>query len=95
VGSELRISKNCELRVSSPTLEVMSDDHGQALDSEHAFDAVLDYRFDPETAEHVIRLLSPAKSWGCPKSDVQSALPSQECARPAVARLGSDWTPAV
>jgi hypothetical protein len=59
VGSELRIRDNCELRVSNPTLEIMSDEHGRPLDPEEAADAALDYRFDPETAEHVIRLLSP------------------------------------
>jgi len=37
--------------VSDPTLEVMSDDHGQPPDPEGAADAAFDYRFDPETAE--------------------------------------------
>lgn len=62
VGRELRIRNNCELRVSNPTSEVMSDDHGQPVNPEDAADAAFDYRFDPETAEHVIRLLKPAKS---------------------------------
>jgi hypothetical protein len=49
------------LRVSDPTLEIMSDDHSQPLNPEDAADVAFDYRFDPETAEHVIRLLKPAK----------------------------------
>jgi hypothetical protein len=67
VGSELRISDNCELRVSNPALEIMSDDPGQVLNSEEAAGykcedlAALDYRFDPDTAEHVLRLLRPVK----------------------------------
>jgi hypothetical protein len=51
VGSELRIRNNGELSVSNPTLEAEP-----ALD---AADAVLDYRFDPQTSEHVLRLLQP------------------------------------
>jgi hypothetical protein len=51
VGSELRIRNNGEVSVSNPTLE------GEpALD---AADAVLDYRFDSQTGEHVLRLLEP------------------------------------
>ena len=51
VGSELRIRNNGELSVSNPTVG------GEpALD---AADAVLDYRFDPQTGEHVLRLLQP------------------------------------
>jgi hypothetical protein len=51
VGSELRIRNNGELSVSNPTVEAEP-----ALD---AADAVLDYRFDPQTGEHVLRLLQP------------------------------------
>jgi hypothetical protein len=51
VGSELRIRNNGEVSVSNPTLET-------AL-SLAAADAVIDYRFDPQTGEHVIRLLEP------------------------------------
>ncbi|HWC99413.1 MAG TPA: hypothetical protein VG456_21790 [Candidatus Sulfopaludibacter sp.] len=51
VGSELRIRNNGELSVDNPTLE-----GAPALDSA---DAVLDYRFDPNTGEHVIRLTQP------------------------------------
>ena len=61
VGSELRIRNNGEIRVSNPTLEIMGDDQGHALDPEAAADAALDYRFDRETGEHVLRLLEPVK----------------------------------
>ena len=61
VGSELRIRNNGELRVSNPTLEIMGDDQGHALNPEAAADAAFDYRFDAETSEHVLRLLEPVK----------------------------------
>ena len=61
VGSELRIRNNGELRVSNPTLEIMGDDQGRPMDPTAAADAALDYRFDPQTGEHVLRLLSPVK----------------------------------
>jgi hypothetical protein len=51
VGSELRIRNNGEISVSNPTIEAEP-----ALD---AADAVVDYRFDPQTSEHVLRLVSP------------------------------------
>ncbi len=51
VGSELRIRNNGEVSVSNPTIEAEP-----ALD---AADAILDYRFDPQTGEHVLRLLDP------------------------------------
>jgi hypothetical protein len=51
VGSELRIRNNGEVSVDNPTIEA-----APALD---AADAVLDYRFDPQTNEHVIRLVEP------------------------------------
>jgi hypothetical protein len=51
VGSELRIKSNGEIVVDNPTLET-----APALD---AADAVLDYRFDFESGEHVIRLIEP------------------------------------
>jgi hypothetical protein len=50
-GSELRIRNNGEVSVSNPTIEAEP-----ALD---AADAVLDYRFDPQTGEHVLRLVDP------------------------------------
>ena len=51
VGSELRIRNDGELNVSNPTIE--------AAPSLDAADAVLDYRFDSETGEHVLRLVQP------------------------------------
>jgi hypothetical protein len=52
VGSELRIRNTGEVSVSNPTVE-----GGNAL---AAADAVLDYRFDAQTGEHVLRLIEPA-----------------------------------
>ena len=52
VGSELRIRNNGEIVVSNPTIE--------AEPAQDAADAVLDYRFDSDTGEHVIRLVEPA-----------------------------------
>ena len=51
VGSELRIRNNGEVSVSNPTIEA-----APALD---AADAVIDYRFDAQTGEHVLRLVEP------------------------------------
>ena len=51
VGSELRINNNGEIRVSNPTVEA-----APALD---VADAVLDYRFDSQTGQHVLRLIEP------------------------------------
>jgi hypothetical protein len=56
VGSELRIRNTGEVSVSNPTIET-----APALD---AADAVLDYRFDPQTGEHVLRLLDPLAPHG-------------------------------
>ncbi len=56
VGSELRIRNNGEVSVSNPTVEA-----APALD---AADAVLDYRFDPQTGEHVLRLAEPVARRG-------------------------------
>jgi hypothetical protein len=53
VGSELRIRNNGELSVSNPTVE--------GAPAQDAADAVLDYRFDPQTGEHVLRLLQPVR----------------------------------
>jgi hypothetical protein len=50
-GSELRIRNNGEVSVSNPTIEAEP-----ALD---AAAAVIDYRFDPRTGEHVLRLVDP------------------------------------
>jgi hypothetical protein len=54
VGSELRIRNTGEVSVGNPTIETAP--------SQDAADAVLDYRFDPQTGEHVLRLLEPT-SW--------------------------------
>jgi hypothetical protein len=51
VGSELRIRNTGEICVSNPTVE-------SGLGQEDA-DAILDYRFDAQTAEHVLRLMRP------------------------------------
>jgi hypothetical protein len=64
VGSELRIRNNGELRVTNPTLELMGEDRGQPIDAHAVADAAFDYRFDPQTGEHVLRLLAPVKLRG-------------------------------
>jgi hypothetical protein len=46
VGSELRIRNTGEIVVDNPETEM-------------AEDALLSYRFDPQTGEHVLRLLGP------------------------------------
>ena len=51
VGSELRIRNNGEIVVDNPTVE------GEP--AQDAADAVLDYRFDAERGEHILRLLEP------------------------------------
>ena len=54
VGSELRIRNNGEVSVSNPTM--------QAAPAQDAAGAVFDYRFDPYTNEHVLRLLEPVST---------------------------------
>ena len=51
IGSEFRINKNGELILDNPELELS--------DQIQAADAVLSYRFDPATGDHIIRLLDP------------------------------------
>jgi hypothetical protein len=51
VGSELRIKNNGEIIVDNPELELAED--------ASAADAVLSYRFDPKSGEHILRLLEP------------------------------------
>jgi len=51
VHSELRIRNNGEVSVSNPTVE--------AAPALEAADAVIDYRFDAQTGEHVLRLVEP------------------------------------
>jgi len=49
VGSELRITPNGDIKLSNPTVEVENA----------AADAVISIYTDPETHEHVIRLVDP------------------------------------
>ncbi len=51
VGQELRIRSNGDLIVDNPELELEGE--------ERAADAVLLYRFDAQSGEHVLRLLDP------------------------------------
>jgi len=51
VGSELRIKNNGDIIIDNPELELASDDR--------AADAVLIYRLDPQSGEHVLRLVDP------------------------------------
>lgn len=51
VGTEFRIRNNGDVIVDNPELELAADTA--------AADAVLSYRFDPESGEHILRLLDP------------------------------------
>ena len=51
VGTELRITNKGEITVSNPELELARE--------ERAADAVLFYRFNPNSGEHVLRLATP------------------------------------
>jgi len=51
LGSEFRLTRDGEIRVSNPELELEP--------SEAVADAVLTYRFEPNTGEHVIGLVEP------------------------------------
>ncbi len=51
VGTELRITNKGEVVVSNPELELASEDR--------AADAVLLYRFNANSGEHVFRLVDP------------------------------------
>jgi len=51
LGSEFRITRSGELKVSNPEMELEP--------SEAAADAVLAYWFDRDTQEHVIGLIKP------------------------------------
>jgi hypothetical protein len=51
VGSELRIKNNGEVTIDNPEIELAQQ--------EAAADAVLSYRFDKATGEHVLRLIDP------------------------------------
>ncbi|PYU33976.1 MAG: hypothetical protein DMG31_07465 [Acidobacteria bacterium] len=51
VGTEFRIRNNGDIILDNPELELAADTA--------AADAVLSYRFDSESGEHVLRLLDP------------------------------------
>lgn len=51
VGTEFRIRKNGDIVLDNPELELAADTS--------AADAVLLYRFDPDSGEHILRLLDP------------------------------------
>jgi hypothetical protein len=51
VGTEFRIQKNGDIILDNPELELAADTA--------AADAVLSYRFDPKSGEHIVRLLEP------------------------------------
>lgn len=51
VGTELRVSNKGDVVVDNPELELVGE--------ERAADAVLMYRFDPKTGQHIFRLLDP------------------------------------
>src|SRR5207302_10702456 len=51
VGAELRIRNNGDVTMDNPELELAQDDS--------AADAVLLYRFNKDTREHVLRLVEP------------------------------------
>ena len=51
VGTEFRIRNNGDIILDNPELELAADTG--------AADAVLSYRFDPESGDHVLRLLEP------------------------------------
>ena len=51
VGSELRITQTGDVRLDNPTVE--------SGPNEAAADAVITYSLDPQTHEHVIRLVDP------------------------------------
>ena len=51
VGTELRIKADGTIAVSNPTIELEPSDA--------VADAVLKYRFERETGEHVLRLVKP------------------------------------
>jgi hypothetical protein len=51
VGAQLRISNKGEIRVDNPELELAEETE--------AADAVLSYRFDARTGEHILSLLDP------------------------------------
>jgi hypothetical protein len=51
VGTEFRIRNNGDIILDNPELELAADPS--------AADAVLSYRFNPQSGEHVLRLIDP------------------------------------
>jgi hypothetical protein len=51
IGTELRIKKDGQIAIDNPTLELEPSDA--------VADAVLTYRFEKETGDHVLRLVEP------------------------------------
>jgi hypothetical protein len=51
VGTEFRIKNNGDIILDNPELELAADPE--------AADAVLSYRFDSQSGEHILRLLNP------------------------------------
>lgn len=51
VGSELRITSRGDVVMGNPEIEVAED--------QSAADAMLLYRFEPETGDHILKLLEP------------------------------------
>lgn len=51
VGSDLRFKNNGVIAIDNPELELVGEDR--------AADAVLMYRFDGQSDEHVLRLIDP------------------------------------
>ena len=56
VGTEFRIRNDGDIILDNPELEL-------AVDTTAA-DAVSSYRFDPESGEHILRLLEPVAERG-------------------------------
>jgi hypothetical protein len=55
VGSALRIKNTGAVVVDNPEVEL--------AETPSAADAVLSYRFDPQTGEHILTLLEPVANW--------------------------------
>jgi hypothetical protein len=56
VGTEFRIRNNGDIILDNPELELAADIA--------AADAVLSYRFDAQSGEHILRLLDPVAERG-------------------------------
>lgn len=58
LGSVLKITRNGEISVSNPDLELEP--------SEAAADAVFAYSFDPHTGDHFLEVVEPLSLWPKP-----------------------------